>query len=679
MTTLPTTCRTTPPTGRIRAPSPRAARGGAVVGGLMATLVGLLASGGRAAPPPGAVRLCVDGSASGTGTGANWTDAFTDLQAALAAAGALQAGGADVQLWVAAGTYRPGGPAAPRSSTFSLADGIALYGGFAGGEASITQRDVAAHPTILDGDLPGDDQPAFVNHFNNCYHVVTAAGVGPTAVLDGFTVRGGYASDSAGGNSFGGGLDVTGAAPTVARTTFLDNYAQLSGAVIVLGSTGASFTDCSFQANLSQPNRGGAVYVTNGSVARFTGCRFLSNQAKGFSAPCDGGAMFLEGGAGVTVEDCAFVGNSTSVQAVGHGYSVGGAIANLSDALVLRRCTFAGNSSTDSGGGVWNGGDITIADCSFSGNHSLSGGGLVNFFSGATVEGCSFFGNSAGDGGGMTNSYTQPQVLVRNCVLWGNTSPGQPTYQAQIHNFSGSAQVRHSCVEAIFDTIPGEDPPDPANFPGCTGANPLFTDANGADDVTGTLDDDLSLAPGSPARDAGNNAYVPAGTLSDLVRHPRFRDDPAAPNVGSGTSPLVDMGAFEASSPSPWSVPAGAVGAEGGAAPGARGLPLLRGEGALASGSAGALTVRGARPSAPALLFVSLGTAAVPFQAGVLAAFPPVLTLVLVTGADGTLALSWSAWPAGTSGVGFGFQLAVQDPAGLAGAALSNAAVGAAP
>jgi hypothetical protein len=58
------------------------------------------------------------------------------------------------------------------------------------------------------------------------------------------------------------------------------------------------------------------------------------------------------------------------------------------------------------------------------------------------------------------------------------------------------------------------------------------------------------LQAGSPCIDAGNNADVPAGILTDLVGYPRFLDDPAtadcrwAPGT-CGAAPVVDMGAYE--------------------------------------------------------------------------------------------------------------------------------------
>ena len=75
---------------------------------------------------------------SPTGTtqdGSTWAEAMT-LQAALTASGA------DDQIWIVAGTYTPGpaddsDPATDeREATFTIPEGVKLYGGFAGDEAA---------------------------------------------------------------------------------------------------------------------------------------------------------------------------------------------------------------------------------------------------------------------------------------------------------------------------------------------------------------------------------------------------------------------------------------------------------------------------------------------------------------------------------------------------------------
>jgi len=563
--------------------------------------------------------LRVDRDATGAGTGASWSDAYPDLQDAMAAGWAHVLGtGNYVQVWVAEGTDTPAGPAGPRSASFELRPQVALYGGFSGTEEAFAARDPLAHPVVLSGDLQGDDLPDWVNHSNNAYHVVTVAGGGASSVIDGFTIRGGYAEDAFGGHASGGGLRALDGAPTIVSCTFTGNHASTGAAMYLAngpGSLVASVRDCTFSANLAQPYRAGAVYVAGTAAAEFIGCRFTGNRAQGFSSPADGGALFIEGGAQVVVRACAFVGNVSSASSP--GMFEGGAVCNLSDQLVLEGCFFAGNSA-ETGGGLWNGGDISVTDCVFSGNTAVVGGGVLNFFNSATLLGCTFWGNAAGDGGGLANSYS-PLVRVRDCVLWGNTSPGQPTLKAQVHNLNGATtEIRWSLVQALFETIPGEDPPDPANFPGCVDADPLFADANGADNLAGTADDDLSLAAGSPARDAGRNDFRPAGLLADAAGATRFHDDPAAPDTGHGTPPLVDFGALEGGAPHPWAV-------LGGGTPHGEGRSVLRGAGALTGGSPGELRLTHAMGGSTVLLCVSLSEGAVPFKGGVLLAYPPVL------------------------------------------------------
>ncbi len=109
------------------------------------------------------------------------------------------------------------------------------------------------------------------------------------------------------------------------------------------------------------------------------------------------------------------------------------------------------------------------------------------------------------------------------------------------------------------------------------------------------------------------------------------------------------------------------------ALPGTLGAPQLVGAGSLLSGSPGALTLSGAKPSSPAYLFVALTNAAAPFKGGTLVPVPPLLTLGLLTSGAGDLPLAWAAWPAGLSGLDLFFQYAIQDPAAVAGVALSNA------
>lgn len=102
---------------------------------LLLVLPGAATAGGE---PQGQTVWYVDHQASGADDGTSWEDAFKDLNLALDAA---ESGD---EIWVAAGLYTP----ADSGSSFNLASGIALYGGFEGNEDEREARDWIAN---LDG------------------------------------------------------------------------------------------------------------------------------------------------------------------------------------------------------------------------------------------------------------------------------------------------------------------------------------------------------------------------------------------------------------------------------------------------------------------------------------------------------------------------------------------------
>ena len=113
-------------------------------------LVAIVCVGLAGTSPAEADVLYVKADGTGTGDGTTWADAYSDLQVALAVAES----GNDI--WVAAGTYTPGGPGA-RTATFQLISGVGIYGGFVGTEVSRSERDPATNLTVLSGDLNDDD------------------------------------------------------------------------------------------------------------------------------------------------------------------------------------------------------------------------------------------------------------------------------------------------------------------------------------------------------------------------------------------------------------------------------------------------------------------------------------------------------------------------------------------
>jgi len=404
--------------------------------------------------------LYVKADAAGSGEGTSWADAYTDLQVALAVAES----GNDI--WVAAGTYTPGGQGA-RTATFQLRSGIGIYGGFVGTEVLPSERDPAANLTILSGDLMGDDLEVFEpqelandpTRLDNSYHVVTGNGADETAVLDGFIITGGNANGS--GHSNGGGMinvwtaatrrrtgeiePIPAANPTVVNCTFYRNSAAVNGGGIYNELGDPTITDCVFSENHGNGaplgQGGGGVYNARGSLT-LRRCQFQGNTSIG------GGAGLYNNNASPTVIDTTFDGNR--VTGGGQTNNGGGIFNKASDATIIY-CTFTGNSA-QWGGGIFNGEDpaSTVANCIFAGNEGrLGGGGLNNWMSNPTVTNCSFGANiAAGAGGGLRDAASS--TTVTNCIFWGNVGSSS----AQI---VGSPEVTYSCVQGGISGVGNMD------------------------------------------------------------------------------------------------------------------------------------------------------------------------------------------------------------------------------
>jgi hypothetical protein len=89
------------------------------------------------------------------------------------------------EIWVKMGVYYPGSSGST-SSTFTMKNGVAVYGGFNGTETSRDQRDWQTNKTILSGDIDKNDTNTDGNNIvetwndtrgSNAYHVVTVSGI----------------------------------------------------------------------------------------------------------------------------------------------------------------------------------------------------------------------------------------------------------------------------------------------------------------------------------------------------------------------------------------------------------------------------------------------------------------------------------------------------------------------
>ncbi|MBK8192457.1 MAG: hypothetical protein IPK76_04400 [Lewinellaceae bacterium] len=295
-------------------------------------------------------RFYVNIAATGANNGASWADAFTDLQSALAQ---VQAGD---EVWVAEGVYRPTA-GNDRTLSFEQASGVALYGGFAGMESALSERDWALHLTVLSGDIgvAGDSS-------DNAYTVLYLEEPDTNTVVDGFTVRDGNADYSGQAPSrdrrrCGGGMYVMGenweAYPEIRNCSFVHNTARgFGGGVLVNGagdgSAGPYFVNCRFEDNRSVSSSGGGLARLGGSWLErerdLDGCVFLRNQA-GFQ----GGGFYYsdsERTDTLNIVDCDFIENKAQDWGGGAELQVG---RENSGSIVITGCRFVKNMAKDGG------------------------------------------------------------------------------------------------------------------------------------------------------------------------------------------------------------------------------------------------------------------------------------------------------------------------------------------
>ena len=330
--------------------------------------------------PDEALTLYVDADAAGANNGTSWADAFTDLQSALATAT-----GND-QIWIAAGTYKPtsGTDRAVSFTVTEFQDGLKFYGGFAGTETLLSERDWRANPVILSGDIG-----TLADSTDNSFHVLLFDGtltsspgtnVTEATVLDGVTVTAGNADGFT--NSSGGGLRCKGngsgnaCSPVITNTVFTGNTASsLGGAIFNNGSAGGTssptITNTVFTGNTAS-SRGGAIFNggSNGASSPvITNSVFSGNTAS------SGGGIYSDAKNGGTsspvITNSTFFGNVSQ-----EGPSLYSIVADGGTSRpALTNSILYGNISATTGREIENDGALPQISFSLIGGSGGSGGG----------------------------------------------------------------------------------------------------------------------------------------------------------------------------------------------------------------------------------------------------------------------------------------------------------------
>lgn len=273
----------------------------------------------------------------GTGNGTTWATATGNLNAA------LQQATEGTQVWVAKGTYTPT-ETSDRKISFAVSNGVQVFGGFAGNETSLADRQPSTNLTILTGEI---GQPGIAD---NSYSIVTMTNVNENTLLDGFVITAGNANSDD---------------QEINRT-------RCGGGLYIKGENGSAkpiIKNCSFTGNMG---RDGAAVYNNGRSGEcnptFISCTFSNNEAG-----LDGGAMYndgrMNGKSNPTLSNCLFERNMGTY---------GGAICNATESgacnLTLENCTFRENAAYLRGGAVFSmNGDqkcyTEISDCNFVNNY----------------------------------------------------------------------------------------------------------------------------------------------------------------------------------------------------------------------------------------------------------------------------------------------------------------------
>ena len=386
----------------------------------------------------------------GTGDGSSWSLAAGSIQTAVDAA--FSAGGGAV--WVAAGTYSSVG-----TEVVTMKPSVTLYGGFAGTESRLEQRDWQVNPAVIDGE--------------NVRRCVVGSNNG---VLDGFTLQNGFLS-----SGDGAGMYNESVSPSVLNCHFLNNVTSGNGGGMFNGDSAAvAVSSCTFSGNMA--HYGAGMCNLYGSAISVTNCTFEGNTA---TPDGHGGALYNRTSS-PTVIRCTFV-NNTSDHYAGGLQNDDGSTPEIMD------CIFYGNSASYAGGGLFNSLSSPIAvNCIFLANSATRGAGIHNYNSSSpSVTNCSFSNNVADYGAGIDNKGPSCSPEIVNCILWDDST-------GEIYNESSSfPSVSYSC---IWGGYAGE---------GNISSDPFFLDGpNG----------DLRLTDASPCINRGTGEGAPGEDFLGMLR-----------------------------------------------------------------------------------------------------------------------------------------------------------------
>ncbi|KAF5067030.1 Carboxypeptidase regulatory-like domain protein [anaerobic digester metagenome] len=312
-------------------------------------------------------------SATGSNTGESWANAYTELQTALSAAAS------GTEIWVAAGSYtpQPGANAAnvDRTSSFVLKNGVAIYGGFAGTEATRAERNWKLNAAYLSGDLLGNGSGSSTNA-DNAYTVVTASNTNSTAVIDGFYIVSGRAD----------------------KATSSWSSADRAGAGIYGSAAGATISNISVSGCYA--DYGGGIFLQYSPIG------LLNITLDGNEGRIGGGALYLQN-SNVTL---------TGITVRGNRSSLGAGLSIAAGTVTIKRAAITDNQSNGSGGGIYNnGGTVTVTNTLIAKNKPEGYRGGTNT---GTVE---LINVTIADNVSTGIKCGADNMSIKNSIIWGES------------------------------------------------------------------------------------------------------------------------------------------------------------------------------------------------------------------------------------------------------------------
>jgi predicted outer membrane repeat protein len=425
--------------------------------------------------------IYVDINATGANNGSSWTDAYTDLQTALSVAFIND------DIWVANGIYKPTATTS-RSISFVMKNGVDMYGGFAGTETAVNQRNISANPTTLSGDIgaPGDNT-------DNTFKVVKVQNFTSVFTFDGFRVSDGYDASSSGK---GAGIYVasnSGQLLTFRNCLLYNNYAYHSGGGMIIDESNTAFYNCEFLYNSTYDYGGGAIYSDN--VSHST----------------------------IKLYDCKFIGNSAR----------DGAVINFDGIELILERNLVTNNSASTGSLINIDNDVT----NFEINNSLIIGNEIDAELGSFIDSYTTDANSSS----LTNVtfchnknssnlgpyqeaiyQTNSAMVITNCIIYGNTpsdlnvqiDPGNTVINSIVENgYAGGTNIITTDPGFVNPSTLSAGPFDASMF-------------------------DYSLLITSPAVNTGNNTYALPFSV-DYLNNTRIQQNYV--DRGAIESPFADV------------------------------------------------------------------------------------------------------------------------------------------